>query len=77
LPSADEGEPFVKRVSLPQLAWYETGLLDLVFPESWEVELCHMAGHNRPALDAARIEAAILRPIGTSPISVGAEERKK
>ena len=67
----------MKRVSLPQLAWYETGLLDLVFPESWEVELCHMAGHDRPALDAARIEAAILRPIGTSPISVGARGKKE
>jgi nickel-dependent lactate racemase len=67
----------MKRVSLPQLAWYETGLLDLAFPESWEVELCHMAGHDRPALDTARVKEAILHPIGTSPISVGARGKKE
>ncbi len=67
----------MKRVSLPQLAWYETGLLDVAFPESWQVELCHMAGHDRPALEATRIEDAILHPIGTSPISVGARGKKE
>jgi nickel-dependent lactate racemase len=67
----------VKVVSLPQLAWYETGNLEIAFPDSWQVELCHMAGHDRPALDAALIKEAILRPIGSPPISMAARGKKQ
>jgi len=46
-------------VRLPQLAWYETRELELPLPDNWQVEVCNMAGYNRPALEPDEIRAAI------------------
>ena len=62
---------------MPQLAWYETRNLELAFPDSWQIELCHMAGHERPALDAAGAKEAIRNPIGALPISEAARGKKE
>jgi nickel-dependent lactate racemase len=67
----------VKTVGLPQLCWRDTCTLDISFPDSWQLELCHMAGYDRPALDSHGIRDAILHPIGTAPISVAAKGRKE
>jgi lactate racemase len=64
-------------VKLPQLAWYETSNLEITFPDNWQVELCHMAGYNRPALSPALIREAVLHPIGTLPISQSARGKKE
>jgi nickel-dependent lactate racemase len=67
----------LQTIDLPQLVWYDTGNLSIDFPDSWQVEVCHMAGHARPALSAGLIEQAILDPIGTLPISVAARGKKE
>jgi len=53
---------------LPQLAWYGTRSFDLTLPDEWQVEVCHMAGYNRPAMKPAAIAAAIAAPRGTPPL---------
>jgi nickel-dependent lactate racemase len=70
-------ERAVQIVSLPQLAWNGADTLDVAFPESWQIELCHMAGHDRPALSPALVEQAILFPIGTPPIREAARGKKE
>src|SRR3990172_9002049 len=67
----------MKTVELPQLCWWNTCSLDIPFPHSWEVELCHMAGYERRALDGKEIEKAILNPIGTQPVGVAAKGKKE
>jgi nickel-dependent lactate racemase len=52
-------------IKLPQLSWYEPRELVLPLPDSWQVEVCNMAGYNRPALNDNQIKAAITHPIGT------------
>ncbi len=64
-------------VSLPQLAWYGPRALDVAFPESWQIEFCHMAGHDRPALPSALVEKAILHPVAGPPISTAARGKKE
>lgn len=55
-------------ISLPQLPWHGTKELKLNLPDSWQVELYHMAGWNRPAMKPEAIKAAITNPIGIAPI---------
>ena len=64
-------------VSLPQLAWYGPQALDVVFPESWQIEFCHMAGRDRPSLPSALVEKAILHPVAGPPISMAARGKKE
>ncbi len=64
-------------VSLPQLAWYGAAALDVTFPETWQLELCHMAGHDRPVLSPALAEAAILNPVAGPPIGTAARGKKQ
>ncbi|HLA80603.1 MAG TPA: lactate racemase domain-containing protein, partial [Thermoleophilia bacterium] len=67
----------MKAVELPQLAWEGAQALDIAFPENWHVELCHMAGYDRPALDPALVREAIVHPIGAPPIGVAARGKKE
>jgi hypothetical protein len=46
-------------VKLPRLAWYEPGDLSLALPDSWQVEVCNVAGYSLPVLKPEEIEAAI------------------
>jgi nickel-dependent lactate racemase len=66
-----------KIVELPQLVWDGTAPLQLAFPDGWEIELCHMAGHDRPALEPGLVRRAILDPIGSLPISEAARGSKE
>ncbi len=52
-------------VKLPQQSWYEPRELELPLPDNWQVEVCNMAGYNRPALSDDQIKAAIANPIGS------------
>lgn len=56
-------------ITLPQLAWHGTKELKLPLPESWQVEICNMAGYNRPRMKSAEIKEAIGSPIGMPPLS--------
>ncbi len=55
-------------IKVPQAAWYEPKELILPLPDDWQVEVCNMAGYNRPALKPSEIKAAISKPIGIPPI---------
>jgi len=57
-----------KTIKLPQLAWYGPRELELPLPDSWQVEICNMAGYNRLAMTDEQIRSFITNPIGTGPI---------
>ena len=62
---------------VPQLLWYEDSELELSFPKSWEVTLCHMKGHNRPKLSEREMRKAFARPIGSSSMREMAKGRRE
>lgn len=64
-------------VKLPQLAWHGVKELELSFPESWQIEVCNMAGYNRPHLKPAEIKKAIAGPIGMPPLRDYARGKKE
>ena len=55
-------------IKLPQLPWHEPREFELPLPDSWQVEVCNMAGYNRPALNDDQIKASVTNLIGTPPI---------
>lgn len=65
------------KITLPQLAWHEVKGLKITLPESWQVEICNMAGYNRPHLKPAGIKKAIASPIGMAPLSEYARGKKE
>ncbi|MFC1906069.1 lactate racemase domain-containing protein, partial [Chloroflexota bacterium] len=58
----------MQKVVLPQLAWYGPSELVLDFPDSWNVEICNIAGYNRPALNSDQIRDAMAKPIDRPPL---------
>lgn len=65
------------KIKLPQLAWYGTRELELIVPDSWQVEVCDMTGGNRPALSPEEIKASVNNPVSIAPISELARGKKK
>ncbi len=57
-----------KTVRLPQMAWYGDTALDIDFPDSWEVTVCRMHGHDAPPLGDDAMREAFRNPIGTKTI---------
>jgi nickel-dependent lactate racemase len=55
-------------IKLPQLAWYRPRELKLRIPDGWQVEVCNMAGYNRPAMNDDQIRSSITRLIGSPPL---------
>ena len=43
-------------IKLPQLAWFGAKELELGLPDSWDVEICNMAGYDRRALKPEEIK---------------------
>lgn len=66
-----------KTIILPQLAWHGVKELKLNLPESWQVEVCNMAGYNRPHLKPRNIKKAIASPIGMAPLREYAANKKE
>ena len=64
-------------IKLPQQSWYNPRELELPLPDNWQVEVCNMAGYNRPALNGEQIKAAIANPIGTPRIRDMARGKKE
>ncbi|MBT7289673.1 MAG: DUF2088 domain-containing protein [Chloroflexi bacterium] len=67
----------MKSVKLPQLAWHNPKELELQFPDSWDIEVCNIAGYDRPALSDEQIRHAIANPIGMAPIREAAKGKKQ
>ncbi|MBI4320898.1 MAG: DUF2088 domain-containing protein [Chloroflexi bacterium] len=54
-----------RSIRLPQLPWHGPRWVDFGLPDGWVVETCNIAGHDRPPMSDAQIEAAINSPIGS------------
>ena len=61
---------------LPQLAWYDPKKLEVFFPDSWDIEVCNIAGYDKPALSKNQIRDIITNPIGMPPIREAAKNKK-
>jgi nickel-dependent lactate racemase len=55
-------------IALPQLAWHGVKRLRLALPANWRVEVCNMAGYDRPKLKSIEIKKALDKPIGMAPL---------
>jgi hypothetical protein len=66
-----------KKAVVPVLAWYGDEELELEFPESWDVTVCKMKGHEAPPLSDAAIRKAFANPIGTKTIEEMAKGKKE
>jgi len=64
-------------IKLPQLAWHGVKELEIPLPESWQVEVCNMAGYNRPRLEPDEIKKIITNPIGMPPLREYARGKKE
>jgi nickel-dependent lactate racemase len=67
----------VSGISLPQLAWHGVKELKISLPDSWQVEVCNMAGYNRPPLNSSALKKAIGSPIGMMPLREYARGKKE
>ena len=67
----------MKLVKVPQLAWYEPKELELLLPDSWQVEIANMAGYDHKALTQDEIKKAIQNPVDTAPIRELARGKKE
>jgi nickel-dependent lactate racemase len=67
----------MQEITLPQLAWHGVKKLRLSLPESWQVDVCNMAGYNRPRLTLAGIKKAISGLIGMAPLREYARGKKE
>jgi nickel-dependent lactate racemase len=66
-----------KTIKLPQLAWHGQKELEVVLPQDWDVTVCNMAGHDRPAMTAGEIKRAVASPIGMAPLREYARDRRE
>jgi nickel-dependent lactate racemase len=64
-------------IKLPQFAWHGAGEKEFELPAGWRVEVCEMAGHDRPKLTAEQIKEAVGKPIGMAPLREYARGRKE
>jgi len=64
-------------VTLPTHAWFGDKMLEIKFPENWEIHECRMEGHGTKAMGREEMREAIENPIGTPPLSEIAKGKKK
>jgi nickel-dependent lactate racemase len=64
-------------IKLPQMAWDDPRDVDFPLPDEWDVEICNIAGYNRPALTDEQIKASITSLISTAPIREQAKNKKQ
>lgn len=62
---------------LPQMAWYGDTELEIDFPESWDVTVCNMHGHDAGPLSDEGIREAFANPIGAKTIKELARGKKE
>lgn len=64
-------------IKLPQLNWYGTKEQEFSLPDRWQVEICNMAGYNRPAMKPAEMRATLAKPLGTKPLKELAQGKQE
>jgi nickel-dependent lactate racemase len=65
------------KIVLPQLAWHGVKELKITLPDSWQVQVCNMAGYNCPPLNPAAIKKSVVSPIGMAPLREYARGKKE
>ena len=66
-----------KVIRLPQMEWYGDTELEIDFPDSWDVTVCHMHGHDASRLSEDGIRKAFANPIGARTIRELAQGKKE
>jgi nickel-dependent lactate racemase len=64
-------------IEVAQLVWHGARPLELALPDEWQIEVCHMAGHDRPAMNDDQLRTAIVNPIGMPPIRESARGKRE
>lgn len=64
-------------VRLPQMVWYGDTQLEIDLPDSWDVTVCHMRGHDALPLGDDAMRRAFRNPIGTKTIREMAEGKRE
>ena len=64
-------------IALPVLAWYDDKELELELPESWDVTVCRMKGHDARPLSDDGIRKAFADPTGAKTIRELAKGEKE
>ncbi|MFQ6077239.1 MAG: lactate racemase domain-containing protein [Candidatus Bathyarchaeia archaeon] len=70
-------EDVTKAVKITTKAWYGDEPLILTFPETWDVNVCKMLGHDRPPVSDQEIRDALTHPIESKPISELARDKEE
>lgn len=58
-------------------AFFGDDEIELAFPDTWDVKLCLMAGHDKPPLSDDEMRRALQNPIGTPRLSEMARGKKE
>jgi nickel-dependent lactate racemase len=64
-------------VLVPELPWHGTRKREISLPDSWRVEICNMAGFNRPAMTARQIHTLLNGLISSPDIRTLAKGKKE
>lgn len=64
-------------IKVPQMPWYGDTELEIDFPDSWDVEVAYMHGHNASPLNDEGIRKAFANPIGSRTIGELAKGKKE
>ena len=59
----------MKKVAVPVMPWYGDEMMEVEFPDSWDVNVCEMKGAASPVLSDSGIRKAFSNPIGTKTIA--------
>ena len=59
----------MKKVAVPVMPWYGDEMMEVEFPDSWDVNVCEMKGAASPVLSVSGIRKAFSNPIGTKTIT--------
>lgn len=64
-------------ITLPQLAWHGVKGMDVTLPPGWQMQVCHMAGYDKPRMTPAAIGKAVGEPLGMPPLRQYARGKKE
>jgi lactate racemase len=67
----------MRKIKLPELAWFGPREQEFLLPDDWQIEMCNMAGAGRPELTPEDIREALRKPIGTPPLRELARGKKE
>ena len=66
----------MKKVTLPQFAWFGDNEVEISFPNEWDLHVGIMKGEGKPPITREDIIFSLRNPIGTKPLSKLAENKK-